>query len=202
MRVLWIRTVLALATVFAALAPAAAADDPAAARITAFYATLTETMQQGGSLGVQGRYQKLAPAIDATFDTATMSQYAVGPRWTAMSQSDRDGIIAAFRRLTIADYAHNFASYDGQQFVVDPNVIVRGPDRVVQTKMIQGKGDPITFTYRMRQSGNDWKIVDVYLSGFVSELATRRSDFSATVTSGGAAALTKKLNSLADGLLK
>jgi phospholipid transport system substrate-binding protein len=54
----------------------------------------------------------------------------------------------------------------------------------------------------MRQSGGSWKVIDVYLNGFVSELATRRSDFAATLSSGGAPALVKKINDLADNVMK
>ena len=50
--------------------------------------------------------------------------------------------------------------------------------------------------------GGSWKIIDVYLNGSISELATRRSDFGATVSSGGAPALIKKINDLSDGLMK
>jgi len=53
----------------------------------------------------------------------------------------------------------------------------------------------------MRQAGDSWRIIDIFLEGYVSELATRRSDFSATVGSGGAPALTKKMSDLADALL-
>jgi phospholipid transport system substrate-binding protein len=45
-------------------------------------------------------------------------------------------------------------------------------------------------------------VIDIYLNGYVSQIAKQRSDFSATVKSGGAAALEKKINSLADGLIK
>jgi phospholipid transport system substrate-binding protein len=207
MRVVWMKSVfLSLVLMAVALAPAYAADpaptDPAAVRISDFYATLLDTMKHGKALGIEGRYRKLAPAIAATFDFATMSRFTVGPSWETTSAKDREAVIDAFRRLTIANYASNFASYDGQQFTVDPNVVVHGADRIVETKMIMPKGDPIAFNYRMREAGGSWKIVDVYLSGFASELATRRSDFASTVATGGAPALAKKLNGLADALLK
>jgi phospholipid transport system substrate-binding protein len=45
----------------------------------------------------------------------------------------------------------------------------------------------------MRSSGGSWKIIDVYLSGTISELAARRSEFSAVLRQGGAAALVETL---------
>lgn len=204
MRTVIKNVLLAMIATLLALAPAQAGDtsasDPAAATIATFYAALTDTMRQGKALGMEGRSQKLAPAIDAAFDLPSMAQFMVGPGWTSMPQADRDAVVRAFRRYTISDYAHNFSNYDGQRFVVDPNVIARGPDHVVQTKLITQKGDPVILNYRMRQSGPVWKIIDVFLEGYVSQLALRRSDFASTVASGGGPALAKKLDTLSDAM--
>jgi phospholipid transport system substrate-binding protein len=45
----------------------------------------------------------------------------------------------------------------------------------------------------MRESAAGWQIVDVFLSGTVSELATRRSEFSSVIRRGGAEALVDAL---------
>jgi phospholipid transport system substrate-binding protein len=41
----------------------------------------------------------------------------------------------------------------------------------------------------------------VFLEGYVSVLATRRSDFASTLSSGGAPALIARINQLSDNLL-
>jgi ABC-type transporter MlaC component len=46
-----------------------------------------------------------------------------------------------------------------------------------------------------------WQIRDVYLAGTISELATRRSDFAATLRSGGIEALILRLNKKVDDLI-
>jgi phospholipid transport system substrate-binding protein len=71
---------------------------------------------------------------------------------------------------------------------------------VVQTKLTRPGGDPVSLTYRMRQVGGSWKIIDVYY-GAISQLTTRRSDFAGPVASGGAAGLVTHLNQLTDKLL-
>jgi hypothetical protein len=40
--------------------------------------------------------------------------------------------------------------------------------------------------------------VDIYLNGYVSQLALRRSDFASTVASSGASGLVKKINEMVD----
>jgi phospholipid transport system substrate-binding protein len=197
---------IALIAMAFALAPAygdtSAPSDPAAGTISTFYAALTDMMRHGKELGAEGRYQKLAPAVDAAFNIPLMVQFAVGPAWTTMPSADHDALIAAFRRYTIADYTRNFDHDGGEKFAVDPKVIVRGEDHIVRSTLMPPKGDAVSLNYRMRLAGGNWKIVDVFLAGYVSELSTRRSDYASTIASGGAAALVKKLNTLSDNLMK
>ena len=186
-----------------ATAPARAAQaDPAAARIEAFDKALIETMKAGPSLGAaQGRYRKLMPAVEDTFDLALMTRVAVGAPWATMSEADQKALIKGFTRLSVANYAHNFDSWSGDRFEIDPAVQTRGPDKIVQTHLIPGKGAPVSLSYRMRQSGGQWKAVDV-LYGAISQLTTRRSDFAAPLAAGGAKGLLAHLDTLSDNLLK
>ncbi|HVP84217.1 MAG TPA: ABC transporter substrate-binding protein [Rhizomicrobium sp.] len=197
---------LALVSVLAAAYPVAAADaptDPAAKKIQAFYSVLVDSMKGGARLGVQGRYNKLKPAVETAFNLPAMTQYAVGPDWAKFSDADHKALIEAFERMTVSNYAKNFDSYNGQQFVVLPNVVDRAPDKVVQTELRPAKGDPVKFNYRMRDAGGgDWKVIDVFLAGFTSQLALRRSEFSDTVATQGASGLIKKMNQVTDNTLK
>jgi phospholipid transport system substrate-binding protein len=180
---------------------AAAAADPSVSRVEKFHDVLLAAMKQGAALGAEGRFEKLEPEIDAAFDLPAMTKFTVGPAWAKMSDDDRKSLIAAFRRMTIASYAHNFDSFSGQKFVVDPNVETRGPDRLIKSQVILAGEKPVNLTYRLRETGGVWKVIDVIYE-FVSQLATRRSDFASTVADGGAPALVKKLNEISDTLMK
>ncbi len=186
--------------------PAASAHaaqlDPAAKQIQDFYGALSDSMKHAKALGVSGRYEKLAPAAAAAFDFPTMTKMTVGPDWESMSQADQSALTSAFRRLTVADYARNFDGYNGEEFVVDSKVQERDGDKIVSSKMTAPGKDPIPFVYRMQKTADGWQIIDVYLNGYVSEVATRRADFASTLKSGGASALVKKLDVLTDNILK
>jgi phospholipid transport system substrate-binding protein len=71
---------------------------------------------------------------------------------------------------------------------------------VVQSKLIT-KSQTVPFNYRMRQTSGSWKIIDIYLNGYVSQVATQRSDFGATLSAGGAKGLEKEINALSDKLM-
>ncbi|HEY3180558.1 MAG TPA: ABC transporter substrate-binding protein [Casimicrobiaceae bacterium] len=186
-------------------APAGAAPDAgdaAAARIRAFYDALLMVMKDAKSLGVRGRYEKLAPTIRDTFDLAAMTRIAVGPEWNSITPEQRTALSDGFDRMTIATYANRFDGYSGERFEVEPNAETRNAGRVVHTKLIQSSGEPIRLDYLMRDSGNEWKVIDVYLTGTISELATRRSEFSTILKSGGPNALVESLRQQAEKLMR
>jgi phospholipid transport system substrate-binding protein len=168
--------------------------------VQSFYDTLLETMKQGEELGFDGRYKKLQPVIRQTFDEAVMAKIAVGSAWTNFSADDKDKMLDAFDRYMVTTYASRFKAFKGQKFQVGE---VKQPtvnsstvtDRMlVETKIIRSNGDPIALNYLFRpDTDGNWKIIDVYLSGAISEMARMRSDFSATVTEGGAPALVAAL---------
>jgi phospholipid transport system substrate-binding protein len=193
----------AVALAFAMLiaAPAAAAPDPAVQQVQTFYDTLLDCMKHAKELGIKGRYEKLKPVIERTFDLPGMTKLSVGLPWNAMTPQEQQGLVAALSRYTIASYASNFNGYDGEKFVVDPAATPRPSGKLVTTKLLAGS-TVVPFNYSMREVGGSWKVLDIFLNGFVSQIAKQRSDFGSTVQSGGAAALQKKLDALSDKLMK
>jgi phospholipid transport system substrate-binding protein len=193
---------LAAGLLLALAAGPPARADPAAAQIEALDSALIDTMKAAKALGVQGRFHRLEPQVARAFDFATMTRFAVGPSWATIPAGEQQALIAAFGRLTAASYAHNFDGYAGERFDVDPNVLTRGPDKVVTTHLTSPGHAPVTIAYRMRDAGGGWKIIDVFYNGAISQLTTRRSDFAATLAQGGAPALITHLDALVDKQLK
>lgn len=180
---------------------AAAASDPAAARIEAFDSSLISIMKEGSSLGVMGRYRRFEPLVEDTFDLPLMTRFAVGPSWASMSDAEHQALIRAFTRLTAASYAHNFDRFDGERFEVLPDVQTRGADKIVQSRLTPRGKAPVALVYRMRQSGGGWKIVDVYYDA-ISQLTTRRSDFAGPLASGGEKGLASHIEAASAKLLR
>jgi phospholipid transport system substrate-binding protein len=182
--------------IFAAPAGAEGAADPAAATVQNFYDALTASMKAGGS--AKSRFDKLKPAIEQDFDLPGMTALSVGPTWSSISAADQKALTDAFERMTIANYARSFDSYNGEKFTVDPAVVQRGADKFVKSTLKPSSGETIAFNYRLHQAGPNWKIVDVYLAGNISQLAQKRADFATTLTSSGPQGLAKKIDALAD----
>ena len=200
------RSAILAAALIGATVPAAAtaqAADPAAAQIETFDNSLLSVMKQAKSLGVQGRYRELEPVMARTFDLPTMTRFAVGPKWATVPSGDQAALTRAFSRLAVSFFAKNFDDYSGQSFKIDANVDTRGPDKLVRTHTVSPHDKTEDLTYRMRQAADGrWKVIDVYYKSSISQLAVWRSDFTSTMNAGGAPALTKKIDALADKQLR
>ena len=179
----------------------AADADPAVARIESFYGVLLATMKEAQRLPVKARYDKLEAAVRATFDLAAMTRIAVGPQWTTLGPEDQKALVEQFGRFTIATYANRFDGWSGERFEVQPVAEARGENRIVHSSLVRPKGDPVVLNYLVHSTAAGWQAIDVYLSGTISELSTRRSEFGALLKSGGASALVDSLRQRADKLL-
>ena len=192
------RTLVAAAAVL--LLPAAPliaqAPDPARAIVQSLDDGLLSIMKAGKAAGVAGRSARIAPVVDRAFDLPLMTRLVVGPAWNTMSPTDQTALVAAFRRMTIGQYARNFDGWSGEAFTIAPQVEERGGDKLVRTTL-SGSGAPIAISYRLRQSGGQWKIIDVFYKNAISQLATRRADFASVLASGGPKALIAHLDQLA-----
>lgn len=178
-------------------AAVAGVTDPASGTVEALQNGLISIMRAGKSAGEAGRARIIAPVIDRAFDLPLMTRLAVGPTWTGISAQDQAKLVSAFRALTISEYAKNFDGYSGERFAVAPQVVTRGSDKLVRTKLISPGGDSESLDYRLRKIGGEWKIIDVYYRNSISQLATRRADFARVLAKGGAPALIAHLNALA-----
>ena len=183
-----------------AQAPAAPAAGAVAA-IEAFYASLLAEMKAAKSAGFDQRYRILQPAITRTFDLPLMTRIAIGPEWVDLPATEQQDLAAAFARYTISTYASRFDGYSGERFEVDPSPVANPNGVIVATRLVQSDGKPITLNYLMRQGeGGAWRVIDVYLSGTISELATRRSEFVAVLQREGAKGLVRLLERRAAAL--
>jgi len=174
---------------------ALAQTDPAAQVVQDFYDALVAQMKKGGP--AKARYDMLKPAVEKAFDLPGMTAVAVGPTWSSIPAAEQKALIDAFERMTVAQYVGNFKSYGGESFTVDPVAVPRGAEKLIRSRLVTGK-ENIPFNYRMRQVNGEWKVFDIFLNGNISQMAQKRSDFAATLASGGPKGLTQRINALAD----
>jgi phospholipid transport system substrate-binding protein len=197
-----IRTFAGLGVVLSGLlvlspAPARAAGPSDAIR--QFYVVLLDTMRQAQQLGPRGRYQKLEPAVLRTFDVPYMAKLSIGPGWNALTPDQKKRAAQAYGRYITATYASRFDGYSGERLdVLGEQKIKRGT--MVQSRIVKSDGEPVQINYLVHDNTVGPQVRDVYVTGSISELATKRSEFATILRSNGIDGLIASLNKKADDL--
>jgi phospholipid transport system substrate-binding protein len=189
-----------LAVVLAAsAAPRLASADEAPAKppaaspvIDRFHAVLIDVMKNAAALGLEGRKTKLAPALDATYDFPAMAQRSLSTHWAELTPEQHERFIDVFRAMTLRTYATRFDGYDGERFETlaeEPSIA----NTVIVRSVLHTKDEDVHLDYRMRDTPEGFRVIDVYLSGTVSELALRRSEYTSLFERDGFDALVSAL---------
>jgi phospholipid transport system substrate-binding protein len=170
-------------------APAVAASAAQAAapvgQVERLDRALIEVMKNGDVLKFEGRYEKLAPVLNAVFDVPEMTRIAVGPMWNDASESDKAEMVEVFSRYMTTMYAARFNDYGGETFEIADSKDRDGGRVLVVTKLNRKDKEPIELSYLMKGAGDKWHVTDVYYNGSISQLAQLRSEFTAPLRDGG-----------------
>lgn len=162
------------------------ADEPAATQtVETLHSALLGVMKEAEALGYQGRYDKLAPVLAAHFDFPFMARFVLGPGWQELSPADQQRWIEAFQRITTATYAWRFKGYTGESFKTLGQEPAGQDTLFVRTVVDRPDVEDVELTYRVRKTDTGWRIIDIYQKGTVSELALRRSEYSAVLKRDG-----------------
>jgi phospholipid transport system substrate-binding protein len=174
----------------------------AAQPVEQLHAALLDVMRQARALGVQGRFNRLRSVMEASFDLPAMTRIAIGPAWTGIAREQQVSLVQAFSEWSIATYANRFNGFSGESFTTEGESELRNGDRLIRTLLNRPGNSAVKLNYLMRGSSGTWRIVDVYLTGSISELASRRADFAALLAEGGPARLAAELRRRSAALLQ
>ena len=180
--------------------PAASATSPGPTEvIRQFYAELQNVMQHATTLGARGRYQKLEPIVRQMFDVPYMARLSIGPTWAKLMTDQKRRAAQAYGRYITALYATRFDGYNGERFEIFGEQQVKH-GTMVKTRITKSNGEPVSINFILHDNDIAWQVRDLYLDSAISELATRRSEFSAVLRTSGIDALINSLNKKADDL--
>jgi phospholipid transport system substrate-binding protein len=175
----------------------AQAEDPAA-RIKSFYDALQAVTAGPQASDPKARFAALQEPVGNAFDLTAMARLAIGPQWSKFPAAKQASLQEAFGRYFVATYANRLGGISGARFEVTPNAEPRSGGRLVRTKVIDAGGRETPVDYLV---GPEGKVVDLYLSGTVSELAALRAQFDPVLKSGGPDRLEAYLRERADKAL-
>ncbi|MEM7221905.1 MAG: ABC transporter substrate-binding protein [Pseudomonadota bacterium] len=199
----WLATaVLALAALAWGAPLAAETADPKQV-VERIDSTLIEIMQNADELGYAGRYATLEPILDHSFDYAFMARVSAGKYWRDLDEAQRAELIDAFARLSTATFAARFNGYGGEIFEVVGEEERPRNTKLVLNNLTTGDGEVIPINFLLAKRSDDWRVIDVFLDAKFSELAVKRSEFTAVISNEGfdqlIASIEDRIKGLASG---
>ncbi|MEK9753483.1 MAG: ABC transporter substrate-binding protein [Rhodospirillaceae bacterium] len=177
--------------------PLHAAPATPASLVEDFHARLVAVMKDAKTLGFQGRYDRLTPAITGTFHLRLMTQITSGAPWRKASETEKKALVAAFSTVSVATYAARFSGFSGQHFEtlgVKPGA---RETQLVMTRLVNPGDENVALTYVTKRVEGAWRVIDVVLASGISELALRKSEYRQILQQGGVPGLTTALNAKA-----
>ena len=141
------------------------------------------------------REQRMHAIAVKEFDVPYSARFVLGPYWQAASEQERADFTKAYEDYIVHIYAGEFnLHHDAVIKLLGERA--EGHKRVlVQTKVVRQDGQPpLQVDWRMMESSETYKIIDVSITG-ISQLVALREQFSAIIAreGGGVPMLTKYL---------
>jgi len=189
-----------IVSIFVAVSAPVWSDDSPRSLVEAFQGELLSVMKNAESTTFAERYERLEPAITATFHLPLMIRIAAGDAWASATEAQRHALVGGFQRMSVSSVATLFRGYSGQQFETVGMRPGQQGTTLVDTQLINPGGRRVALTYVAKRFGDEWRLIDVIVDGGISELNVRRSEYRRVLTTDGVTGLIAVLNDKADEL--
>jgi phospholipid transport system substrate-binding protein len=126
------------------------------------------------------------------FDFETIGRFVLGRHWTTASPQQRKDFLDAFTDFVTRSYARRLADETVNGFSIENVRDLGEGDVMVSTAIRRPSGPPLDYAWRVRETPNGMRIVDIVVEG-VSLLITQRSDFTSVAQRDGLDSLIKTL---------
>lgn len=137
------------------------------------------------SMGLAQQRQSFRSLLNDSFDLDTIGRFALGKYWRVATPAQRAEYQRLFQGMVVDVYTERFSTYDGQDLKVTGAKMVNDTDALVSSTILQKSGgEKAKVDWRVRKTGNRYRVVDVIVEG-VSMGVTQRSDFAAVIQRGG-----------------
>lgn len=117
------------------------------------------------------------------FDVAGIGRFAIGHYWNAYTPEQQQEFLRLYADFTAKAYADKLGQYRGARLQVT-GIQPGGEETIVTSQVMRTGGQPIQMDWHLIQSGDGYKVTDVYVDR-VSMKATQREDFAKIIQNNG-----------------
>jgi len=184
------RGLATIAAVFLSLAlavsagPALAGHDPAHFLTVLSDRAVAELTEPGlDAAEKQRRFRRL---IGEGFDIPTIGRFVLGRYWRGTEAETQDAFLRVFEDMIVSRFLPLFDAYNGERVIVGSAVPFGTNEEffAVSSIVTRAEGEPIAVNWRVRQTGQGFKIVDIVAEG-VSIAVTLRSEYGSALKNNG-----------------
>ncbi|WP_258547329.1 phospholipid-binding protein MlaC [Thalassospira xiamenensis] len=145
------------------------------------------------SLSNDTRRQNFVALMDRYFAMDVISRFVLGRYWRSISEEELNEFADLLQDYLALNYASQFKDFNGEQFVVGDEK-QQNKDTFVNSQFVRPDGPPVSIVWRLREFGDEYKIIDVTVEG-LSMGITQRDEFTAVIQKNGGevSALTENL---------
>lgn len=183
--------VLFILTLGVAAPPAALAanDEPTNGKARTFLASLGEraiNVARDKAAPKADRETRIRALLREGFDLKIIARLVLGKHWRKMDDDQRKEFIGVFEDAMVQQSLTIFGGYTNETF----DITTVGPDRTnpkliaISTNIKRSNGAAAKVDWRLRKSGQNYKIIDIVAEG-VSMALTLRQEYSAVIERSG-----------------
>ncbi len=163
--------------------------------IEAFNDAIRQAIQTPEDAGFAVRHEIMKKAVSEAFDMPVMARRTINRMtWKGLRKEQTTTYIDTLQTYQAAILADRFKPGAKVDFAIDEVVDGRRKTKLVKTRIVRTDDEDVGLNYLMIEREDRWRVVDVFLNSTISEVAMRRSEYSAIVSEQGFDALIEALN--------
>ncbi len=132
----------------------------------------------------EAREARFRSLLSEGFDLAFIGRFVLGRHWRQATPEQRTDYMALFSEYVLQTYSSRLGGYAGETMAILSERPAGTKDMLVSTRIERPSGPPILADWRVRTSGERYRVIDIMVEG-VSMVVTQRSEFAAVVQRHG-----------------
>ena len=132
--------------------------------------------------------------VKNTYNAEKMITKIIGDTWKKTNKKDQQEIVIIFQEYIAKNYFKRFKKIKNPTFNYKESKKISEKLMLIKTILVVDK-EEVSINYLLIFDKNQWRIFDVLLAGSISEIATKKSEFSGFIRDG-------KISPLIDALKK
>ncbi len=180
-------SIFLVSVLFMPVSPAAAAEpETPEAAVERLNDAILQALHSPAASDFDTRVAMLHPLMVTAFDYPFMARIAAGRYWKEFTQEQQNRYVNLFTDLSVATAASRFKAQPNARLAVTGERDGPRETKLVETTLTLPGKTPRVISYLMRKDGGEkWRAIDIFFESRVSELSTKRSEYTSILGNRG-----------------